>query len=236
MALDPRHAAPVSDDAVVLSIPLMDCAAEESDIRHALDSVAGIRSLRFQLAQRTLTIDAPPQVMPAAIEAVNRAGYPAKVVKPEERLQEHAPGAHAHDHPHSHANSHSEGGGIARYGAALAFAVGAELLHFFAPDTLPWQLAGMALAAAAIGLAGFSTYAKGLAALRHGRLNINALMTVAVSGAFLIGQWPEAAMVMALYAIAEWIEARAVDRARNAIQGLLSLTPETVEVQQSDGA
>jgi Zn2+/Cd2+-exporting ATPase len=236
MALDPKPVAPASDDAVVLSIPLMDCAAEESDIRHALDKVAGIRSLRFQLAQRTLTIDAPPQVMPAAIEAVNRAGYPAKVVQPDERQQERAPDDHAHDHSHSHANTQPEGSGIARYGAALAFALGAELLHFFAPDTLPWQLTGMALAATAIGLAGFSTYAKGLAALRHGRLNINALMTVAVSGAFLIGQWPEAAMVMALYAIAEWIEAQAVDRARNAIQGLLSLTPETVEVQQSDGS
>src|SRR3546814_15194843 len=68
---------------------------------------------------------------------------------------------------------------------------------------------------------------KGFFALRHGRLNINALMTVAVTGAFLIGQWAEAAMVMALYAIAELIEARAVDRARNAIKGLLDLAPET---------
>ena len=55
-----------------------------------------------------------------------------------------------------------------------------------------------ALAAVAIALAGFSVYGKGLSALRQGRLNINALMTVAVTGAFLIGQWPEAAMVMAL--------------------------------------
>ena len=76
---------------------------------------------------------------------------------------------------------------------------------------------------------------KGLAALRHGRLNINALMSVAVTGAFLIGQWPEAAMVMALYAIAELIEARAVDRARNAIKSLLDLTPDTAEVRQADG-
>ena len=58
----------------------------------------------------------------------------------------------------------------------------------------------------AIWLAGFDVYKKGLTALRHGRLNINALMTVAVTGAFLIGQWPEAAMVMALYAAAERIE------------------------------
>ena len=93
----------------------------------------------------------------------------------------------------------------------------------------------MALAAAAIALSGFSVYGKGLAALRQGRLNINALMTVAVTGAFLIGQWPEAAMVMALYAIAEAIEARAVDRARGAIKSLLALAPEQAEVRQDDG-
>ena len=60
-------------------------------------------------------------------------------------------------------------------------------------------------------------------------------MTVAVTGALLLGQWPEAAMVMALYAIAELIEAKAVDRARNAIKGLLALAPDTAEVQQQAG-
>ena len=42
-------------------------------------------------------------------------------------------------------------------------------------------------------------------------------------------------MVMALYAIAELIEARSVDRARNAIKGLLDMTPETAEVRLPDG-
>jgi len=69
----------------------------------------------------------------------------------------------------------------------------------------------------------------------RGKLNINALMSVAVTGAFLIGQWPEAAMVMALYAIAELIEAKAVDRARNAIKGLLELAPEEALVRGSSG-
>ena len=59
-------------------------------------------------------------------------------------------------------------------------------------------------------------------------------MSVAVTGAFVIGQWPEAAMVMALYAIAELIEARAADRARNAIQGLVALAPEQADVLQAD--
>jgi Cd2+/Zn2+-exporting ATPase len=57
-----------------------------------------------------------------------------------------------------------------------------------------------------------------------------------VTGAFLIGQWPEAAMVMALYAIAEMIEARSVDRARNAIKTLMALAPEEATVRQADGS
>jgi Cd2+/Zn2+-exporting ATPase len=71
--------------------------------------------------------------------------------------------------------------------------------------------------------------------LRQGRLNINALMTVAVTGAFLIGHWPEAAMVMALYALAEALEARAADRARQAIQALLQLAPELARVETQPG-
>ena len=126
--------------------------------------------------------------------------------------------------------------GLWRLGFALSLAVAAELLDFLAPETGIFKAIGMGLAVAAIALAGVSTYRKGLAALRRARFNINALMAVAVTGAFLIGEWPEAAMVMTLYAIAELIEGRALDRARNAIKSLLDLTPETAEVRQVDGA
>ncbi|MFT3721449.1 heavy metal translocating P-type ATPase [Pseudorhodoferax sp.] len=143
---------------------------------------------------------------------------------------------HDHDHDHGHGHDHGAGPGPRRLAAALALAVLAELLHFFVADDAGWMPGlGMAAAAAAIWLSGVETYAQGLAALRRGRLNINALMSVAVTGAFLIGQWPEAAMVMALYAIAEAIEARAADRARHAIAGLLALAPQQAEVLQDDG-
>ena len=118
---------------------------------------------------------------------------------------------------------------------ALALAIGAEGVSFFAPDALAWKLAGMALAVVAIWLAGLDVYKKGMTALLRGKLNINALMSVAVTGAFVIGEWPEAAMVMALYSIAELIEARAVDRARNAIKGLLDLAPEEALMQAASG-
>ncbi|WP_458576105.1 HAD-IC family P-type ATPase [Aliamphritea spongicola] len=67
-------------------------------------------------------------------------------------------------------------------------------------------------------------------------MNINALMSIAVTGAAILGEWPEAAMVMVLFTIAELIEAKSLDRARNAIAGLMELTPERVTVRQADGS
>ena len=248
--------------AVRFRIPAMDCSAEEADIRRALDGVPGIRSLHFQLVARTLTIDAPDQALQAAVETIGRAGYPMQPLAAGAAggpgaagagaHQGHGPAPHAHDHGHGHDHDHGHGhghdhdhgaapgpGGLPagwqRLAGALALAGVAEALGFAAPAGLAWTLAGMAVALAAIGLAGLQVYQKGLAALRRGRLNINALMAVAVTGAFLIGQWPEAAMVMALYSIAELIEALAVDRARNAIRGLMALAPEAADMRQADG-
>ena len=206
-----------SGKSSVFRIPAMDCPNEENDIRKALAGIDGIRSLRFELAARTLTIDAEQSVQKSALQAIRQLGFE---VLPIEHEQTEVP---------------SGLGEISKALIALALAIGAEALDFFAPDTLLFKGLGMALAAAAIAFSGFSTYRKGLSALRRGQLNMNALMGVAVTGAFLIGQWPEAAMVMALYAIAELIEARSVDRARNAIKGLLALAPETAEIRQGDG-
>ena len=200
----------------------MDCPSEERDIRRALAGIPGIRALRFELAGRSLSIDAGPDALAAAVAAIRRVGYAPSSVDPQGEVQ-------------SEQGQAGIGRGIWRAGLALLLAMGAEALHFLAPDTLTYRGLGMAIAAGAIGLSGVSTYAKGWAALRRGQLNMNALMGIAVTGAFLIGQWPEAAMVMALYAIAEFIEARSVDHARHAIEGLLALAPDTAEVQQASG-
>lgn len=210
----------------------MDCSAEESEIRRALELVPGIRSLGFQLGARTLRIDAEEAAYAPALEAIRKAGFDPKPASGDAgRSPSEGTG---HDHEHSH-DQPGLAGGILRLVLALVFATGAEVISFFAPDVLAWKIGGMAVAAVAIWLAGIDTYKKGMAALVRGKLNINALMSVAVTGAFLIGQWPEAAMVMALYAIAELIEAKAVDRARNAIKSLLELAPEEALVLGENG-
>ena len=121
--------------------------------------------------------------------------------------------------------------GWPRIAAALLFAAGAEAAHW-----AQYDVPGMLLAVAAIALAGLGVYRAGLKDLARLRLGIHALMAVAVTGAFLIGQWPEAAMVMALYVAAERIEDGAMERARHAIRSLLDLAPESAEVLQPDGS
>ena len=231
----PAHQAPAPGAAGQLfRIATMDCSAEESEIRQALEPITGIKSLGFQLGARTLTINASDAALPLALAAIRKAGF-----DPQPVTSNDAPSSgesHDHDHDHAHNHAHGFNPGIGRFVLALVLATGAELLSYFAPDTTPWTVAGMAVALLAIWLAGLDTYKKGMAALLRGKLNINALMSVAVTGAFVIGQWPEAAMVMALYAIAEWIEAKAVDRARNAIKSLLDLAPAQALMRQADGA
>jgi Cd2+/Zn2+-exporting ATPase len=198
----------------------MDCPTEEGQIRAALEGIATIRRLSFDLPGRALAVDAPSAAWPEIVGAINAAGFKTETLS--------APVA-----PEDTARAQRTE--LFRLVGALVVAVVAELINFFASETTVWKAIGMGVAGSAIALAGTSVFRKGVSSLFRGQLNINALMSVAVAGAFVIGQWPEAAMVMALYSLAELIEARAVDRARNAISGLLALAPQDAEVLQADG-
>lgn len=207
-----------------LHIPAMDCASEEAEIRRALEGIPGIESLNFQLGERVLGIRSTPETIPSVLQAIEDAGLRATV----------------REASNTSAAAGSRFAGLTRemlqLCAALALALGAEAISFALADGPISTGLQLVLSLTAIALSGLETYKKGLQALRKGRLNINALMSVAVTGAFLIGEWPEAATVMALYSIAELIEARAVDRARNAIKSLLALAPEEAQVRRENGS
>ena len=209
----------------------MDCIVEENEIRRMLEPVSGIRQLGFHLRQRTLLIQGETDAQLAALAAIRAGGFDPQPLKLDDSTVSHGDGAHG-----DAVQRRGVTGGQLRLGAALLLAFAAEVLHLLFPQPgAILHAVGLVVAAAAIGLSGVQTYVKGVSALRRGRLNISALMTVAVTGAFVIGQWPEAAMVMALYAIAELIEARAADRAHRAIEGLMTLAPEEADVQQANG-
>jgi cation-transporting ATPase G len=98
-----------------------------------------------------------------------------------------------------------------------------------------------ALTAFALGLAaGAWTFVPGtvkrlFTARGRGRLGVGLLMTIAAIGAVLLGHVGEAVALAFLFSIAETLEDRAMDRARQGLRALLSLIPETARVSRPSG-
>ena len=65
-------------------------------------------------------------------------------------------------------------------------------------------------------------------------LDIQVLMLIAVVGAVALGEWSEAATVVFLFAVAQAIESRTMDRARLAIRALMKLTPSEALVRDGN--
>lgn len=58
-------------------------------------------------------------------------------------------------------------------------------------------------------------------------MDIHLLMTLAAAGAVAIGDYPEAAAVVVLFAVAEHWERCSTDKARNAVAAVLNLRPDS---------
>ncbi|MCI8466066.1 MAG: cadmium-translocating P-type ATPase [Lachnospiraceae bacterium] len=63
----------------------------------------------------------------------------------------------------------------------------------------------------------------------------NFLMSIATLGAFVIGDYPEAAGVMLFYRIGEFFEEKAVAKSRSQIMEAVDLRPEVVNLETSEG-
>lgn len=205
---------------VVFLIKNMDCPTEEGLIRSKLGGMNSVLNLDFNLVQRKLTVEYRPEALPQILAALKNLDFEAQIVDGDTQENNLSP-----QDP-----DQTNWWPMVISGITAATA---EAIHWL-NGGFHWSVAVLALVA--IVTSGLPTYKKGLIALRNFNLNMNALMAIAVTGAMLIGQWPEAAMVMFLFALAEIIEAKSLDRARNAISGLMDLAPETATVRQSDGS
>ena len=88
---------------------------------------------------------------------------------------------------------------------------------------------------AAIGAGVPLTARKAWHAVKSRSLDINVLMLVAAAGASWLGQWSEGAAVVFLFAVAQALEARTLERARLAVRALMNLTPVEALVRDQDG-
>jgi Cd2+/Zn2+-exporting ATPase len=82
---------------------------------------------------------------------------------------------------------------------------------------------------------GWYVFPKAWLALRRLRPDMNLLMTIAVVGAAVIGEWFEASTVSFLFGLSLALESWSVGRARRAVGALIDLTPTTVRLLDGKG-
>ena len=200
----------------------MDCPTEERLIRNKLDGRPGIVRLDFNLMSRVLTVHHQLDRQESIVAALGSIGMHAEQVK-----QGQAAASGQDD--------------VASLGAMQKVVLAVSGVAAVAAEGLAWTSHAessplvIALALLSIVAGGLPTLKKGWIALRNFTLNINFLMSLAVIGAVAIGQWPEAAMVVFLFAVAELIESLSLNRARNAVHGLLKLAPDVANIRSPTG-
>jgi Cd2+/Zn2+-exporting ATPase len=210
-------------------VPKMDCATEKEVIGRRLASVGGIERIDFDLIERVVIVThGPAGDVPAAVEfaLIDIDMAPTRVAS----SVPGAPAAAGAGLPAAPDGRRLEYALLAVSGAA---SIGAEIVAWTTGRES--SIAVIVLAALGLATGGPKTLRKGIVAARTLTLNINLLMLIAVAGALAIQQWPEAAMVTFLFACAEVIEARSVDRARDAIRSLMVLAPDLTRVRAADG-
>lgn len=196
----------------------LDCATEEAELREALGGLVGVRSLSFDLVARRVTVTHDLVSVEPIVQAIRDSGMrPSLVIPVADGNQDRRLPVRS----------------LVLTGIAGVLALGSEIVAVAIGDERSLIVAVMAVVAVVVG--GRDTLRKGWQALRSRRLTMNLLMSVAVIGAFSIGQWPEAAVVIWLFGVAELIEALSLERARHAIRSLVELAPEVAHVRSGDG-
>lgn len=198
----------------------MDCPSCLSKIETHLRSLEGVESVRGSVLARTLSVVVDEASLPGArVRAeVERLGYGTEPLVGDARPSE-APATWV-------------GAQARRVYAALAVVAVGVLVRFALPDPELFRAPLFAARASDLGfvlaalIGGWTFFPKGLIAARRLSLDMNFLMSVAIVGAVLLGEFFEAASIAVLFGVAELLEAYSVDRARASIASLLEMAPD----------
>ena len=192
----------------------MDCHEEVAILDRRLRHLPGLEDLSADVMSGSLRVkyDATRLTPAAVAEAIATTGMRAWL-------------EHEQPAPPSLALPHMRLALVALSGLTFLAGLAAELLDLAGA----WSYAAYGLSI----LAGAAiTARRALGSVRALSLDINVLMLVAVVGAVAIGEWSEASAVIFLFALAQWLETRSMERARHAIRALMALAPSEAAVRR----
>ena len=190
----------------------MDCHEEVAILERRLSRLAGLESLDADVVGGRLRIkyDAAKLSASGIAEAVAQTGMRAWL---------------EHEQPIEPAGAGRRAQLVIGSGVFLGLGL---LLRLVAPTVPTWPL--FVLSAL---FGGIPVGRRAIASARAGLLDINVLMVVAVIGALTLREWTEASSVVFLFALAQLLETRAMERARGAIRALMELAPAEAIVRRN---
>jgi Cd2+/Zn2+-exporting ATPase len=199
----------------VFRVEGMDCNEEVVILERRLKPLAGLEAVSADLIGQRLHVkyDAAKLTTSAMVDAVGQTGMRMW-------LEHEEPAAYGADVTRR-----------SRLVVACALAIGAGL----AAEAAGLPLAAPSLFVLATILGAISPVQRALTALRSRTIDINVLMVIAVAGATALGEWLEGASVVFLFAVAQWLEVRTMERARQAIHALIDLSPREAIVRRPQG-
>ena len=200
---------------IIQNLGCANCAAK---MEAKIQTLPQVKEARITFATRQLMVEAkdPDALLPQMQKIVSSIETDARI----SRQDHHDHGEHCtcgHDHHHHGHQEKRELPGLL---------IGAGL--FAAGLILPGLWGKLAFLAAWLVLGANVLLTAGKNILKGQVFDENFLMSIATIGAFLIGEFPEAAGVMLFYRVGEYFEHRAVEHSRKRIMAAVDLRPETV--------
>jgi Zn2+/Cd2+-exporting ATPase len=195
----------------VFRVEGMDCREEVVILERRLKPLRGLEAISADLIGQRLHVkyDAAVLTTSAIVDAVGDTGMRMWL---------------EHEEPIAGAGSEWR----SRITVACAVALGAGVVLSASGLVAPAR----ALLLASTLLGAIYPARRAIVALRARALDINSLMVIAAAGALVLGEWLEAASVVFLFSVAQWLEVRTMERARQAIRALVDLAPRDALVRR----
>nr|WP_239984684.1 heavy metal translocating P-type ATPase [Lentibacillus sediminis] len=182
----------------------MDCGSCAKSIENHLSTISSVRDVSVSFSTGKMKVQHENSIDDIVSE-VSKIGYKASL---------HSDNKKAEETPKS-----KDGYGLITLSGILI------ALGFIGSFNGISPLMSMILYAIAIVTSGFKPVKSAYYAIKSRSLDMNVLMSVAVIGAVLIGEWFEGAIVVWLFALGNALQNRSIEQTRKSISNLMELAP-----------
>ncbi len=185
----------------------------------AVQRLDGVLSADLNFASATLLVEYDPALDPRELveRTVRGTGHGIAALDESGEVQ------HAPERPWIERNMAE----VATVGSGTFTLLGAVLGWLGAPEVVSLAAYGVAIV-----FGGLLVWRRALVSLQARMLDMNVLMSVAVAGAVVLGEWGEAATVFFLFALGGLLESRSLARTRSSIRDLMDLAPQLARVSR----